>query len=97
MTNPTKSKKEKVKKKQKLRNNEYYNLQDEFDKLYENGLRNYKFRNLMDIITKENNILLAYRNIKRNKGSKTVGTDKQNILKIAEENPYKCQLKNVTF
>ncbi|MEG1798441.1 MAG: group II intron reverse transcriptase/maturase [Clostridium sp.] len=33
----------------------------------------------MDYITSESNILLAYRNIKNNKGSKTVGTDNKNI------------------
>lgn len=33
----------------------------------------------MDYITNESNILLAYRNIKNNKGSKTVGTDNKNI------------------
>ncbi|WP_392486710.1 group II intron reverse transcriptase/maturase [Haloimpatiens sp. FM7315] len=33
----------------------------------------------MDYVTNENNILLAYRNIKNNKGSKTVGTDNKNI------------------
>ena len=33
----------------------------------------------MDYIVDESNILLAYRNIKNNKGSKTVGTDNKNI------------------
>lgn len=33
----------------------------------------------MEHITNESNILLAYRNIKNNKGSKTVGTDNKNI------------------
>lgn len=33
----------------------------------------------MEYITDESNILLAYRNIKNNKGSKTVGTDNKNI------------------
>lgn len=33
----------------------------------------------MEYITNENNILLAFRNIKNNKGSKTVGTDNKNI------------------
>lgn len=33
----------------------------------------------MDYITNESNILLAYRNIKNNKGSKTAGTDNKNI------------------
>lgn len=33
----------------------------------------------MDLITNENNILLAYRNIKKNKGSTTIGTDNRDI------------------
>ena len=36
----------KLKKKQKLRNNEYYNLQNIFDKLYEDSKNNKKFKNL---------------------------------------------------
>lgn len=68
----------KLKKKQKLRNNEYYNLQNIFDKLYEDSKNNKKFKNLYDIITCESNIILAFRNIKKNKGSGTVGTDNIN-------------------
>ncbi len=62
-------------KKQLLRNNEYYEMQNIFDSLYERANKNYKFNDLMSIISNENNILLAYRNIKNNKGSKTKGTD----------------------
>ena len=54
-------------------------MQDIFDKLYNQSSSNKKFRNLMQDITSENNILLAYRNIKRNKGSATVGTDNIDI------------------
>ncbi|WP_434798770.1 group II intron reverse transcriptase/maturase [Terrisporobacter vanillatitrophus] len=68
-----------LEKRQLLRNNEYYNMQDTFDEIYLNSCNNHKFVNLMDDITSENNILLAYRNIKNNKGSKTVGTDNKNI------------------
>jgi len=66
-------------KKQKLRNNEYYDMQDIFDDLHEKACRNYKFHDLMQIISGEDNILLAYRNIKKNKGSKTKGTDGRTI------------------
>jgi hypothetical protein len=38
-----------------------------------------KFTHLMEIITSENNILLAYRNIKKNSGSNTKGVDGKNI------------------
>lgn len=64
-----------LKKKQKLRNNEYYNTQNIYDKLYSESKKNRKFKNLIEIIKNKNNILLAYRNIKQNKGSKTPGTD----------------------
>ena len=40
--------------------------------------------NLMDIITSDNNILLAYRKIKRNKGSMTKGTNDSTIKDIAD-------------
>ena len=69
----------KLKKRQLLRNNEYYNIQDTFDSLYNQSCKNYKFTNLMQFITSKQNILLAYRNIKKNKGSTTVGTDNLDI------------------
>lgn len=68
-----------LKKRQLLRNNEYYTMQDVFDRLYERSCKNFKFRNLMQYIFNENNILLAFRNIKKNKGSTTVGTDNVDI------------------
>ena len=51
-----------VKKKQNLRNNEYYNLQETFDELYAKSNRNYIFTKLMELITSRENIQLAYRN-----------------------------------
>lgn len=66
-------------KRQLLRNNEYYDIQDIQDKLYEQSCSNKKFNNLMQYISSETNILLAYRNIKANKGSNTVGTDNIDI------------------
>ena len=54
-------------------------MQNVFDKLYQQSLKGKRFTNLLDIITAENNILLAYRNIKSNKGSRTSGVDKRNI------------------
>ena len=68
-----------VKKKQKLRNNEYYNLQETFDELYVKSKRNYIFTKLMDLITSRENIQLAYRNLKKNNGSYTAGVDGKNI------------------
>jgi len=66
-------------KKQKLRNAEYYNLQTEFDRLYADSCLGKTFRHLMGLIASENNIRLAYRNIKRNSGSTTAGTDGKTI------------------
>lgn len=53
----------------------YYGLQDEFDKLYKESSEGKKFKNLMELICSEDNIRLAYRNIKSNAGSFTAGTD----------------------
>lgn len=66
----------------KLRNNEYYDIQDTFDKLYADSKNGKKFESLMDIITSPRNIRLAYKNIKRNSGSNTHGTDKRTIKDI---------------
>lgn len=79
----------KLKKKQKLRNNEYYDTQKIYDNLYSKAQQNQKFNNLYDIIISSENILLAYRNIKRNKGSKTKGTNSTTILDIGEQEPEK--------
>ncbi|MCM1055193.1 MAG: group II intron reverse transcriptase/maturase [Bacteroides sp.] len=70
-----------------LRHNEYYDMQNQFDELYDESIRNSKFENLMDIVLSENNILLAYRNIKTNGGSITSGTDGKNINDIARMEP----------
>lgn len=50
-----------------------------FDKLYANSLSGKNFKDLMSIITSEQNIQLAYRNIKSNRGSKTPGVDGKTI------------------
>lgn len=69
-------------KQKKLRYNEYYDLQPTFDKLYEDSKQNKIFTNLLPIIGSEENIRLAYRNIKKNGGSRTAGTDKKTIKDI---------------
>ncbi len=63
-------------KKQKLHNAEYYNLTAIFDGLYSRSKEKKNFYDLMTIITHEDNIKLVYRNIKKNRGSKTAGADK---------------------
>jgi len=67
----------------KLRHNEYYGQQSTFDELYERSLNGASFNKLYGKIVEENNILLAYRNIKANTGSKTEGTDGLTIKDIA--------------
>ena len=66
----------------KLRHNEYYNIQETLDKLYADSQKGEKFHNLMEIISSPENIRLAYRNIKRNSGSNTYGTDNCTIKDI---------------
>jgi group II intron reverse transcriptase/maturase len=50
----------------------------------------------MDYITDVRNILLAYRNIKNNKGSKTAGTDNKNIehLKCLKKDEFIALIQN---
>lgn len=66
----------------KLRHLEYYDLQRTFDELYEKSQKGHKFSNLFEIIASDENIKLAYRNIKSNKGSKTAGVDGLTIEKV---------------
>ena len=70
-----------------LRYNEYYNMQETFDELYNKSIKGSKFDKLMDLVIDENNILLAYRNIKSNGGSNTPGTDGKSIKDIANMEP----------
>lgn len=70
-----------------LRHAEYYGMQDTFDELYQKSQNGEVFENLMDLILSRDNILLAYRNIKANKGSYTAGTDKKNITDIGSRTP----------
>lgn len=70
-----------------LRHNEYYGTQKIFDSLYAQSKSGQKFNNLMDLILSDNNILLAYRNIKANQGSLTPGTDGLTMKDIAELEP----------
>lgn len=69
-------------KQKKLRHLEYYDLQECFDDLYAKSKQGEVFTKLMDLISSEENIRLAYRNIKRNSGSYTSGTDNLNIKDI---------------
>lgn len=71
--------KKKPLKKQKIRNAEYYDMQTAFDKLYADSVSGRQFRNLVELIQRPENIMLAYRNLRKNNGSKTAGVDKKTI------------------
>ena len=71
--------KKKPLKKQKIRNAEYYDMQTAFDKLYADSVSGWQFRNLVELIQRPENIMLAYRNLRKNSGSKTAGVDKKTI------------------
>jgi len=67
-----------------LRYWDYYNMTETFTDLYKKASNNDTFNNIYDIITSRENILLAFRTIKSNKGSKTPGTDGKTIDEIKE-------------
>ncbi|MFK4434574.1 group II intron reverse transcriptase/maturase [Bacillus sp. RC54] len=73
------------KKKNSLRYNEYYDTQTMFDSLYERSSKGKNFTQLLQLIMDDKNIKLAYRNIKRNNGSKTAGVNGHTIDFWAEK------------
>lgn len=77
------STKAKQPKRQRLRNTEYYGLQAIQDDLYAKSAAGASFTHLLDIVCSDENIRLAYRNIKKNKGSNTPGTDRKTIKDMA--------------
>ena len=78
-----------------LRNNEYYCMQEEFDFLYKRSKEGYNFNDLINRIVDTNNIRLAFRNIKTNKGSKTKGISGKNISYIANMK-LRCFIKGIS-
>lgn len=75
---------EKLQKRQKLRNAEYYDFQAVQDDLYARSVAGQKFTALMDKVLARENILMAYRNIKKNQGSNTAGTDGKTIKDLSK-------------
>lgn len=55
-----------------------------YNDLYERAKNDEIFTNLMPLVLSRENILIAYRNIKNNTGSKTSGTDKLTIADIGK-------------
>lgn len=84
----------------KLRNYEMYQMQETFDRLYADSKNNDNFYKLIEIISSQNNIRLAYRSIKTNTGSSTPGHDKTTIKtleKVSEDeliNTIQRKLRN---
>lgn len=78
---PTATKEQKV---QKIRNAEYYDFQGVQDTLYTQSKADKVFRKLMPIILSGENIMLAYRNIKKNTGSHTPGVDGKTIRGLSK-------------
>lgn len=56
-----------------------YGLQETFDTLYSESKKGKTFNRLFEIVVREDNILLAYRNLRMNKGSRTPGIDGKSI------------------
>ena len=79
-----------------IRHSEYYDLQSTFDELYAKSANGGIFTNIMDLILSRENILLAYRNMKANKGSCTPGTDNLTIESIGALTPEKV-IQQVRF
>jgi len=79
--------KSKPKKVNNLRHAEYYDMQDTFDGLFAKSANGENFDQLMGLILNRDNILLAYRNIKRNNGSVTPGTDGLSIRELEKCTP----------
>ena len=73
---------QKQKKKNSLRFAEYYDMTEVFDELYARSKDGEIFTDRMKVITTEENIMLAYRNFKRNNGSYTPGSDNLTIRDI---------------
>lgn len=74
--------KKKLLKRQKLRNIEYYDMQSVFDELYENSLAKCEFKNLISIITAEENIRLAYKNLKKKRWKQNAGNRWENHRRL---------------
>lgn len=87
--------KKKPLKKQKIRNSEYYDMQIVFDELYAESAAKHQFHSLVEVIKRPENIKLAYRNIRKNDGSRTAGVDGKTISDLNKwnENALICHVQ----
>ena len=92
---PSKTK-QKVLSVEALRHSEYYGMQEVFDELYAKSKSGESFEDLMTPILSERNIILAYRNIKANKGSSTPGSDGITIEDLSKTQKQKLNTLRVT-
>ena len=78
-------------KRSKIRYAEYYDLQKTLDSLYADSLKGKVFVRLIELISSEENIRMAYRTIKGNTGSSTAGVDKRTISRFfVDELKFAC-------
>lgn len=76
------------------RNAERYDAKETGYQLYEDSLNGKTFDRLMPLIVSEQNIILAYRNICKNGGSKTPGTDGKTI-EVIQSLPIETVIKTI--
>lgn len=76
------------------RNAERYDAKETGYRLFEDSQNGKTFDRLMPLIVSEQNIILAYRNICKNSGSKTPGTDGKTIVEI-QSLPIESVIKTV--
>ena len=76
------------------RNAERYDAKETGYRLFEDSQNGKTFDRLMPLIVSEQNIILAYRNISKNSGSKTPGTDGKTIVAI-QSLPIESVIKTV--
>lgn len=82
------------------RNAERYDAKETGYKLYADSLERKTFDRLMPLIVSEQNIILAYRNICKNHGSKTPGTDGktiEDIQKLTVDEMVETVRRKLTF
>ncbi|MCC2248977.1 group II intron reverse transcriptase/maturase [Virgibacillus sp. AGTR] len=75
------------------RNRKYYDRVEVYEKLYAKSVDNVKFKRLLDRVKQPDNIMLAYRNIKGNKGSNTPSADGMTINNIKKLSPNEIILE----
>lgn len=98
MVTANKSKQQTKPKNKVLRHAEYYDMQPTFDEVFAKSQGGEIFDRLTHLIFSRDNILLAYRNIKKNTGSCTPGTDGLTIKNLAKYSPDEMvqRVRNIT-